>query len=218
MNEQTLITGGDSRQQRIAWILALGPVIPVVVIDRIEDAVPLAQALLAGGVTSIEVTLRSSVAMEAIRRLAAEVDGIAVGAGTVLDDRQLAEAEAAGADFAVSPGHTSRLLDAAADCALPLLPGAATASEAMTLRERGFLQQKFFPAEASGGAAFLKSLHGPLPDLRFCATGGIDAVRAREYMALPNVPCVGGSWLTPVDRVRAGDWASITGLARKAAG
>jgi 2-dehydro-3-deoxyphosphogluconate aldolase / (4S)-4-hydroxy-2-oxoglutarate aldolase len=206
----------QERQRRIDAVLALGPVIPVVVIDRVDDAVPLARALLAGGVRVIEVTLRTPVALDAIRAIAREVTDAVVGAGTVLTSADLRAAQEAGATFAVAPGHSPRLLDAADHSSLPLLPGAATASEAMTLLERGYRSQKFFPAAAAGGIAMLRSLGGPLPHVRFCATGGIDARDAADYLALGNVACVGGSWLTSAATVRSGDWDTIMRLAREA--
>jgi 2-dehydro-3-deoxyphosphogluconate aldolase/(4S)-4-hydroxy-2-oxoglutarate aldolase len=197
-------------------ILDLSPVVPVVVIDDVEVAVPLARALVDGGIRVIELTLRTPVALAAIDRIAAQVPDIVVGAGRVVDPDQAKAAEAAGAQFLVSPGSTPAVLDAMADTGLPLLPGCATISEAMALRERGLTELKFFPARASGGAAFLASVHGPLPDLRFCPTGGISAESAPDYLVLPNVGCVGGTWLTPSDAVRARDWQRITGLAASA--
>ncbi|NND50395.1 MAG: bifunctional 4-hydroxy-2-oxoglutarate aldolase/2-dehydro-3-deoxy-phosphogluconate aldolase, partial [Rhizobiales bacterium] len=202
----------------IASVMEAGPVIPVVVIRELEAAVPLARALLAGGISVIEVTLRTSVALDAIRAIAVEVEGIVPGAGTVLDAGQLEAANAAGAKFAVSPGATAALLDAAQGHPLPLLPGAATASEAMALIERGICHQKFFPAGASGGAKYLASLVSPLPMAKFCPTGGVTPANARDYLALANVLCVGGSWITPSDAIAAGDWNGIEALARQAAG
>jgi 2-dehydro-3-deoxyphosphogluconate aldolase/(4S)-4-hydroxy-2-oxoglutarate aldolase len=177
----------------------------------------LARALVAGGIPAIEVTLRTDAALEAVRAIAAEVPGAVVGVGTVRRPADFVAALAAGARFAVSPGASPDLLAAARDIELPWLPGAATASEAMALAERGYLQQKFFPAEAAGGTAALRSLHGPLPDIRFCATGGITPANAATYLAVPNVACVGGSWLTPAKLLQAGDWAGIEALAREAA-
>lgn len=197
-------------------ILDLSPVVPVVVLDDVEVAAPLARALVDGGIRVIELTLRTPVALDAIERIAAEVPDIVVGAGTVVDPDQAKAAAAAGAQFLVSPGSTPAILDAMADTGLPLLPGCATISEAMALRERGLTELKFFPARASGGAAFLASVHGPLPDLRFCPTGGISAETAPDYLVLPNVGCVGGTWLTPSDAVRARDWQRIAGLAASA--
>lgn len=206
------------KQQQIERAMRLAPVIPVVVIDDARAAVPMARALVAGGVPAIEVTLRTAAALEAVRAIAAEVDGAVVGVGTVLGEADLRAACEAGARFAVSPGATARLLDAAEDVALPLLPGAATASEAMALLERGYRHLKFFPAVPAGGAKLLAAWAGPLPQLRFCPTGGIGAASALDFLALPNVLCVGGSWLTPADKLGSGDWAGIEQLARVAAG
>lgn len=208
----------ETLQTQIESILKLAPVVPVVVIDDAAHAVHLARALVAGGTPAIEVTLRTPVALDAIGRIAAEVEGARVGAGTVLTGKDLDAAAAAGATFAVSPGNTPALLDAADANALPLLPGAATASEAMTLMERGYRFMKFFPAAAAGGADLLRSLSGPLPGIRFCPTGGITAQNAERYLTLPNVVCVGGSWLTPRKLLEAGDWAAVEALAREAAG
>jgi len=204
------------RQQALERTLGLGPVVAVVVIERLADAVPMARALVAGGVRAIEVTLRTPVALEAMRAIAGEVEGAEVGAGTVLTPADLAAAEAAGARFAVSPGATATLTAAAAHSALPWLPGVATASETMALIEHGHRFLKLFPAEAAGGVALLRGLGGPLPGVRFCPTGGITPASAGSYLALPNVACVGGSWLAPADRMAAGDWARIEALAREA--
>ena len=208
---------GHDPQPGLAPILTAAPVVPVVIVDALADAVPLATALVAGGLTAIEVTLRTPVALEAIRAVAAEVEGAVVGVGTVLDRNQLAAAKAAGARFAVSPGATEALLDAADGEGLPLLPGIATASEAMALIERGYRFAKFFPAEQAGGAAYLSALASPLPQLKFCPTGGITVDSAPRYLKLPNVVCVGGSWMIGRDRVAAGDWAAITAAASAAA-
>lgn len=204
------------RQGNLETILRSAPVVPVVVIQELAHAVPLARALVAGGTPAIEVTLRTPVALDAIRAIAAEVEGAHVGAGTVLTPRDLAAVARAGASFAVSPGATSSLLDAAAYSGVPLLPGAATASEVMSLLERGYTLQKCFPAAAVGGVALLKSWAGPLPAARFCPTGGITEANARDFLALPNVVCVGGSWLAPGAAVKAGDWKAIEQLARAA--
>ncbi|SDO68169.1 2-dehydro-3-deoxyphosphogluconate aldolase / (4S)-4-hydroxy-2-oxoglutarate aldolase [Lutimaribacter pacificus] len=192
------------------------PVIPVLVIEDAAHAVPLAQALVAGGLPVLEVTLRTPVALEAIAAMSQVAGGI-VGAGTVLTPDDVTAARAAGAQFAVSPGATDRLLDACEAADLPILPGAATATEAMRLLERGYDTLKFFPASAIGGAPALRALGGPLPQLRFCPTGGIDTVNAPDYLSLPNVLCVGGSWVAPRKLVENGEWAAITGLARQAA-
>ncbi|HET7691301.1 MAG TPA: bifunctional 4-hydroxy-2-oxoglutarate aldolase/2-dehydro-3-deoxy-phosphogluconate aldolase [Nocardioidaceae bacterium] len=199
-------------------ILDISPVVPVVVLDDPHVAVPLAQALVAGGIRVIELTLRTPTALESIERIAGEVEGMTVGAGTVIDPDQAKLAADAGAAFLVSPGVTSRLLDAMADTGLPFLPGCATVTEVLELRERGLTELKFFPAEASGGAAFLRSLHGPVPDVRFCPTGGIGPDNAASYLPLPNVGCVGGSWLTPADAVARGDWRRVSEWAAEAAG
>lgn len=200
-----------------ADLLALSPVIPVVVVDDAEHAVPLAQALLRGGVRVIELTLRTPAALAAIERVAAEVPGIVIGAGTVTTPEHAEQAAKAGAAFLVTPGSTDRVLDAAEDTGLPFLPGVATVSEAMRLVERGLTSLKFFPAEAAGGVDYLKSIGGPLPGLRFCPTGGITPESAPRYLALPNVGCVGGSWLAPKDALASGDFARIEELARAAA-
>ncbi|WP_134730294.1 bifunctional 4-hydroxy-2-oxoglutarate aldolase/2-dehydro-3-deoxy-phosphogluconate aldolase [Amycolatopsis nivea] len=198
-------------------LLALSPVMPVVVIDDVDDAVPTARALLAGGIGVIELTLRTPVALTAIERVAAEVPDIVVGAGTVTSPEQAKQAADAGAKFLVTPGCTDSVLDAAFATGLPFLPGAATVSEAMRLAERGLSALKFFPAEASGGAAFLKSIAGPLPELQFCPTGGISLSSAPSYLALPNVGCIGGSWLTPGKLLAAKDFAAVEKLAAEAA-
>lgn len=207
----------DDKQRQIEHAMRRAPVIPVVVIEDAAAAVPMARALVAGGTPVIEVTLRTAAALEAVRAIAAEVEGAIVGVGTALGEADLRAAEKAGARFAVSPGATARLLDAAADSAMPLLPGAATASEAMALLERGYRHLKFFPAMPAGGTRLLAAWSGPLPQLRFCPTGGISLASAVEFLALPNVLCVGGSWLTPADKLAAGDWAGIEQLARAAA-
>jgi 2-dehydro-3-deoxyphosphogluconate aldolase / (4S)-4-hydroxy-2-oxoglutarate aldolase len=201
---------------QIEDILRSGPVVPVIVLDDADTAVPLARALLEGGVRVLEVTLRTPAGLESIRRILAEVPDAIVGAGTVLTPGQLAEVERLGAAFAVSPGATASLLDAAADGSMPLLPGTATASEVMTLLERGYRFMKLFPAEQVGGVELLKALASPLPEARFCPTGGIDATRAETYLALPNVVCVGGSWIVPRDAIKGGDWGRIAALTREA--
>lgn len=189
------------------------PVMPVVVVRHAERAVPTARALLAGGVTAMELTLRTPVALDAIRRVAAEVPEMLVGAGTVRSPEDTKLAVEAGARFLVSPGSTPALVDSMADSGLPFLPGVATVSEAMGLLERGITEMKLFPAEAVGGRALLKSMHGPLPEARFCPTGGIRASTAASYLELPNVGCVGGSWLTPYHAMCSGDWDLIRRLA-----
>lgn len=199
-------------------VLDLAPVVPVVVIEDAADAVPLARALVAGGLPAIEVTLRTPVALEAIRAVAGEVPDAVVGAGTVITPEQVKEAVSAGARFLVSPGWTDVLLEAMRGSGVPFLPGVSTASEVVGLLERGVREMKFFPAEAAGGTAYLKSLAGPLPQARFCPTGGIGAGNASDYLALPNVGCVGGTWMLPADAVAARDWGRVEALAREAAG
>jgi len=210
-------TNIEQRQRELDAMLALAPVVAVVVIERIEDATPLARALVAGGIRAIEVTLRTPIALDAIRAIAVDVDGACVGAGTVLRPADFDAAVRAGARFAVSPGSSDALLATAESIETPWLPGAATASEALALFEHGYRLQKFFPAAAIGGVEHLRSLADPLPGIRFCPTGGIDAASAPRYLALPNIACVGGSWLTPRDLVAAQDWAAIEHLARAAA-
>ena len=196
--------------------LKLQPVVPVLIVDDAKSAVPLARALVAGGLKAIEITLRTPAALEAIRAVADEVEGAVAGAGTILDAKQYEEAVKAGSQFIVSPGTTRDLLKAAADSDIPLLPGAATASEVMSLRAEGYTVLKFFPAEQAGGAAYLKSLSSPLAGVSFCPTGGISLKNAMDYLSLPNVVCVGGSWVAPKDLVAAGDWDGITKLAAEA--
>src|SRR3954469_6133585 len=192
------------------------PVIPVLTIERAADAVPLARALAAGGLPVIEVTLRTKVALDAIKAIIAQVPDCVVGVGTVTRGSDIAAAVAAGAKYLVSPGTPSELAAALADASVPVLPGCATVSEAMALGARGFKVLKFFPAEASGGIAWLKSVAAPLPELKFCPTGGIDAKNIAAYLACPNVLAVGGSWVAPKDAVASGDFARITLLALKA--
>lgn len=198
-------------------LLSLAPVVPVVVLDDLAHAVPLARALVAGGLPVIELTLRTPVALDAVAAIAAEVPEITVGAGTVLTPRHAEQAVAAGAQFLVSPGATPDLLRAMGGSGVPFLPGTSTVSEVMAVLEAGVEEMKFFPAEASGGAAYLRSIASPVPAARFCPTGGITAATAPGYLALPNVGCVGGSWLTPADALAAGDWARVTTLAAQAA-
>ena len=198
-------------------LLSLVPVVPVVVLDDLDHAVPVARALVAGGLPVIELTLRTPVALDAIAAIAAEVPEILVGAGTITSPELVSRAVKAGAQFLVSPGTTPGLLREMAWAGVPFLPGTATVSEAMAVLEAGFSEMKFFPAEASGGAAYLKSLASPLPAARFCPTGGITAASAPSYLSLPNVGCVGGSWLTPADALAAGDWDRVAALAREAA-
>ncbi|WND21347.1 bifunctional 4-hydroxy-2-oxoglutarate aldolase/2-dehydro-3-deoxy-phosphogluconate aldolase [Streptomyces violaceus] len=201
-----------------APVLDLAPVIPVVVIEDASDAVPLARALVAGGLPAIEVTLRTPAALDAIREISGQVPGAVVGAGTVIGPGQVEESVAAGSRFLVSPGWTDVLLEAMRASGVPFLPGVSTTSEVVALLERGVREMKFFPAEAAGGTAYLKSLAGPLPQARFCPTGGIGPASAPDYLALPNVGCVGGSWMLPQDAVAARDWGRVEALARAAAG
>ena len=193
----------------------LAPVIPVIVVHDVDHAVPLAEALVAGGLPVLEVTLRTPVSLEAIRAMA-QVPNAIVGAGTLLRAEQVEDIQQAGGLFAVSPGSTDALLERCESAQLPLLPGAATATEAMHLLERGYSMQKFFPAEAIGGAAALGSLASPLPQIAFCPTGGVSAGNAADYLGLSNVLCVGGSWVAPNKLVEAGDWDGISTLAADA--
>lgn len=202
--------------RRTRELCGLAPVIPVLVIDDAGKARSLAEALVAGGLPVLEVTLRTPAALEAIRAMS-EVPGGHVGAGTLITAEDVRAAKAAGATFGVSPGATDALLEACEAEGLPLLAGAATASEAMRLLARGYDMLKFFPAEASGGAAALKALGGPLPQLSFCPTGGVSPGNAGDYLKLSTVPCVGGSWIAPADLVAAGDWGAIEAKAREAA-
>ncbi|RWB76005.1 MAG: 2-dehydro-3-deoxy-phosphogluconate aldolase [Mesorhizobium sp.] len=205
-----------SKTEKLLSLLNGQPVIPVLKIANVADAVPLARALSRGGLRAIEITLRTADALEAIRRVTAEVEEAIVGAGTILDARQFDEAARAGSTFIVSPGITSQLLEAAKDSPVPLLPGAITPGEIMAAREAGLRFLKFFPAEQSGGIASLKAFASPLADVKFCPTGGITAGNAADYLSLPNVICVGGSWVAPDDLIRAGKWNEIEALAREA--
>ncbi|MFF0445122.1 bifunctional 4-hydroxy-2-oxoglutarate aldolase/2-dehydro-3-deoxy-phosphogluconate aldolase [Streptomyces sp. NPDC004609] len=198
-------------------VLDLAPVVPVVVIEDAADAVPLARALVAGGLPAIEVTLRTPAALDAIRAIAAEVPEAVVGAGTVIAPDHVDAAVSAGARFLVSPGWTDLLLDAMRGSGEPFLPGVSTVSEVVALLERGVSEMKFFPAQAAGGTAYLKSLAGPLPQARFCPTGGISLSSAPGYLALPNVGCVGGTWMLPADALAAKDWARVQSLAAQTA-
>lgn len=202
---------GFERQAALEKILIPARIIPVLTIERVEDGVPLARALVAGGVKVLEITFRTEAAADAARAIIAEVPEAVVGIGTVLNADDLCRAQALGARFAVSPGATPELLDAAAASDLPLLPGVATASEVMQARARGFDLLKFFPAEQSGGIPMLRALAGPFPHTRFCPTGGVGAANAATWLAEPNVIAVGGSWLCPAPDVKAGNWEVITG-------
>ncbi|MFG2724788.1 bifunctional 4-hydroxy-2-oxoglutarate aldolase/2-dehydro-3-deoxy-phosphogluconate aldolase [Streptomyces canus] len=199
-------------------LLDIAPVVPVVVLQDASDAVPLARALVAGGLPAIEVTLRTPAALDAIRAIAEEVPDAVVGAGTVITPGQVKDSVAAGARFLVSPGWTDVLLEAMQASGVPFLPGVSTTSEVVALLERGVTEMKFFPAEAAGGTAYLRSLAGPLPQARFCPTGGIVSANAPDYLALPNVGCVGGTWMLPADAIAARDWGRVEALAREAAG
>jgi 2-dehydro-3-deoxyphosphogluconate aldolase / (4S)-4-hydroxy-2-oxoglutarate aldolase len=192
------------------------PVIPVIVLHDVAHAVPLARALVAGGIRMLEVTLRTPVALQCIERIAQEVPGAVVGAGTVRNAADAQAAAKAGAQFAVSPGYSSAVGRACRDAGLPLLPGVATGSEIMMASEDGYTQLKFFPAMQAGGPVMLKAWSGPFFDVQFCPTGGVSTQNAHEFLTLPNVVCVGGSWLTPGDAVEKGDWARITQLASEA--
>lgn len=198
-------------------VLDLVPVLPVVVIDDLATAVPVARALVDGGLPAIELTLRTPVALDALRLIAAEVPEIVLGAGTITTPAQAEAAVAAGARFLVSPGSTPSLLAAMAATGVPFLPGTSTVSEVLAVLEAGLTEMKFFPAEAAGGAPYLTSVAGPLPQARFCPTGGITTATAPSYLALPNVGCVGGSWLTPAGALDSGDWERISKLAAEAA-
>jgi len=197
-------------------LMALSPVIPVLTIERLEHALPLARALVAGGLPVLEITLRTACAIEAIERIAGEIEGAVTGAGTVLNLRDFQRAEAAGARFVISPGLTEPLITAAANSTVVFLPGVATATELMRGLDAGLTRFKFFPAETSGGVPALTALHGPFGGVRFCPTGGITAASAPTYLALPNVACVGGGWVAPADAITAGDWGRITDLAHAA--
>ncbi|MGD2133738.1 MAG: bifunctional 4-hydroxy-2-oxoglutarate aldolase/2-dehydro-3-deoxy-phosphogluconate aldolase [Maricaulaceae bacterium] len=199
-------------------IIDAAPVMAVVTVDDAASAVGLARALVAGGARTVEITLRTPGALDAIKAVAAEVPEAIVGAGTVLNARDYERAVEAGARFVVSPGATQALYDAADGASIPFLPGVATASEIMTGLERGHRRFKFFPAESAGGASAVSSFAGPFADVRFCPTGGITVERAKDYLALPNVACVGGSWLAPKGAIAEGRWDEITALAEKTAG
>jgi 2-dehydro-3-deoxyphosphogluconate aldolase / (4S)-4-hydroxy-2-oxoglutarate aldolase len=202
----------------IDQILKVAPVVPVMVVERIEDAVPLAKALYAGGLKVLEITLRTPCALDAITAMVEALPADAViGAGTIITPKDLDAAVKAGSTFLVSPGTTPALIEAAKASSVPLLAGVATPTEAMNLYVQGFTHQKFFPAEAAGGVPMLKSIGGPLPQITFCPTGGIDLAKAPSYLALPNVACVGGTWMAPKELMKAGRWDEIERLAREAA-
>jgi 2-dehydro-3-deoxyphosphogluconate aldolase/(4S)-4-hydroxy-2-oxoglutarate aldolase len=203
------------QSQKAAEICRLAPVVPVLVVEDLATARPLAQALVAGGLPALEVTLRTPCALDAIRAMA-DVPGGVVGAGTLLTPADVKAAKRAGARFGVSPGSSAAIIAACAEEGLPLLPGAVTATEIMALLEQGYTVQKFFPAEQSGGAAFLKSIGSPIPQVSFCPTGGVSLKNAPDYLALKNILCVGGSWVAPKEALAAGDWANVTALAAEA--
>ena len=204
-----------AKQDKLAALFKAATVIPVLTIERLEDAVPLARALVAGGVRTLEVTLRTPVAIEAAKAMMAEVPEAVVGIGTILNPADLARVEALGVKFGISPGLTPDLLKAAADSALPFAPGIATASELMLALAHGFELAKFFPAELAGGIKGLRALGGPFPNVRFCPTGGVGEANAATWLAEPNVLAVGGSWLCPPAEVRAGNWAGITAICQR---
>ncbi|WP_336132211.1 bifunctional 4-hydroxy-2-oxoglutarate aldolase/2-dehydro-3-deoxy-phosphogluconate aldolase [Alteromonas sp. CH_XMU1407-6] len=197
-------------------IFAAGPVVPVLVINDVEKAVPLAKALMEGGIKVLEVTLRTPAAIDVIKRIAQEVPDSLIGAGTVTNAQQLKAVVEAGAKFAISPGMTADLLKAGMDSEIPLIPGISSTSDLMKGKDAGYTHMKFFPAEASGGVKAIKSISGPFPDVTFCPTGGIGPNNYNDYLALNNVKCVGGSWLAPDDAIESGDWARITQLAKEA--
>lgn len=197
-------------------VFSQGPVVPVLVIKKVEHAVPLAKALMKGGINVLEVTLRTEAAVEVIRKIATELPEAMIGAGTVTNEEQLKMVEAAGAKFAISPGLTTSLLEAGKRSSVALIPGVSSISELMQGLDLGYTNLKFFPAEASGGIKALKSIGGPFPDVNFCPTGGIGPNNYLDYLALPNVKCAGGSWLAPDDAVESGDWDRITELAKAA--
>ncbi|WP_343563526.1 bifunctional 4-hydroxy-2-oxoglutarate aldolase/2-dehydro-3-deoxy-phosphogluconate aldolase [Kiloniella sp. b19] len=207
----------ESANQQLEQICSKAPIVPVLVVEDVAHAEPLARALVAGGLPVLEVTLRTKAALDVIRAMSS-VEGGIVGAGTVLCRDDVKASKEAGARFAVSPGATDALIEACEEFSLPLLAGVATASEGMALLERGYRFAKFFPAEAAGGAALLKALNGPLPQLKFCPTGGLTPDNARSYLGLPNVVCAGGSWVAPKALMQAGQWREIEILAREAAG
>ena len=204
-----------AKQDKLATLFKQAMIIPVLTIDRLEDAVPLAKALVAGGVRVLEVTLRTPVAIEAAKAIMAHVPEAIVGIGTILSAADLARAEALGAEFGISPGATPDLLKAAAASALPFAPGIATASDLMQALAHGFNLVKFFPAESAGGIKALRALAGPFPDVRFCPTGGIGEANAAAWLSEPNVVAVGGSWLCPAADIRSGNWAGISAICHR---
>jgi 2-dehydro-3-deoxyphosphogluconate aldolase / (4S)-4-hydroxy-2-oxoglutarate aldolase len=207
----------NAKTENLLETLRLQPVVPVIVIENAKSAVPLARALVKGGLKAIEITMRTPAALEAIKAVADEVEGAVVGAGTVLDAKQWEQAVTAGSKFIVSPGVGNAVLDAADQSDIPLLPGVATATEVMQVRDRGYTVLKFFPAEQAGGASYVGALASPFAGIQFCPTGGITLKNAVEYLSLPNVVCVGGSWVAPKDMIAAREWDGITKLATEAA-
>jgi len=200
----------------IKEIMNSSPIVPVMVINNVEHAVPLAKALVKGGITTLEITLRTEAALESITRIKAEVPEATVGAGTIINIETLNKAIAAGAEFIVSPGTTDAMIDAAIATGVPLLPGVANPSEAMRLLEKGITEMKFFPAEAAGGIPMLKSIGAPIPQITFCPTGGVNQKNVKDYYNLPNVACVGGSWMCAANLVEAENWDEITRLSAEA--
>jgi 2-dehydro-3-deoxyphosphogluconate aldolase / (4S)-4-hydroxy-2-oxoglutarate aldolase len=213
---QDLTALADSRNKKLADLLRSGPIVPVITLDRVEDAVPLARALVAGGLRLLEITLRTPAAVDSAAAIIREVPDAIVGIGTVLTPKDLERAQALGARYALSPGATPDLLEAASRSEMPFIPGIATASELMAALAHGFPTVKFFPAVAAGGIPALKALAGPFPQARFCPTGGVDEKNARDWLALPNVVAIGGSWVCPTSDIRAQAWSEITAKAQRA--
>jgi len=206
----------EAKTDNLLKVLTAQPVVPVLIVESVEHAVPLARALVEGGLKALEITLRTDAALDVIKAMSDEIEDAVIGAGTILSAKDYEAAEKAGAKFIVSPGINGDILDAADDSDIPLLPGTATASEVLSLREEGYRVMKFFPAEQAGGAPYLKALSSPLSDIKFCPTGGISLQNAPDYLKLPNVLCVGGSWVAPKDLVAKGDWDGIKKLAEDA--
>ena len=217
MDDMTTEANAAASSAAVIEVMRTGPVIPVIVIDRLDDALPMARALVAGGIRVLEITLRTAAGLAAIEAVAREVPGAIVGAGTLTRPEEFARVRRAGARFGVSPGFGPALADAARASGLPWLPGVMTPSDVIAARGAGLSALKLFPAAQAGGLGMLKAMAGPFPDVLFCPTGGINAATARDFLALPNVACVGGSWLTPADAVTDGDWARVEALAREAA-
>ncbi len=210
-------TAAATTHAAVIEVMRTGPVIPVIVIDQIEHALPMARALVAGGIRVLEITLRTTHGLAAIEAVAREVPGAIVGAGTLTRPEEFAEVRRVGARFGVSPGFSTAMAEAAARSGLPWLPGVMTPSDVIAARAAGLSALKLFPAAQAGGIGMLKAMAGPFPDVLFCPTGGINAVTAWDFLALPNVACVGGSWLTPADAIKSGDWVRVEALAREAA-